>query len=59
MFKFFQKPGKGKLPVYFWIHGGAFINGSCDIQMCNPNYFLDYGIILVTFHYRLGPFGKK
>lgn len=47
-----------KLPVYFFIQGGGFA------ELSNPNYngtFLveasGHNIIVVTFNYRVGPFG--
>ena len=48
-------------PVMVWIHGGAFIWGSGNGQddLYGPHYLLDRDIVLVTFNYRLGPFGKS
>jgi carboxylesterase type B len=47
-----------KLPVYFFIQGGGFA------ELSNPNYNGTYlveasghNIIVVTFNYRVGPFG--
>ncbi|KAI2469061.1 alpha/beta-hydrolase [Annulohypoxylon bovei var. microspora] len=47
-----------KLPVYFFIHGGGFsvnsnpnLNGSGLIEASN------YNIVVVTFNYRVGPYG--
>lgn len=48
--------GTEKFPVLFWIHGGGFINEYGTLY--GPKYFMDYGIIVVTFNYRLGAFGK-
>jgi len=45
------------LPVMVWIHGGAFVCGSGDSKQYGPNYFMDYPVVLVTFNYRVGPFG--
>ncbi|OJJ46293.1 hypothetical protein ASPZODRAFT_152475 [Penicilliopsis zonata CBS 506.65] len=46
------------LPVFFWIHGGGFSSDS------NTNYngsglieAADMSIVIVTFNYRLGPYG--
>lgn len=46
------------LPVYFFIQGGGFA------ELSNPNYngsYLveasDHNIVVVTFNYRVGPFG--
>ncbi len=44
-----------KLPVIFFIHGGGFYSGSGNIY--GPELLLDHDVILVTFNYRLGPFG--
>lgn len=44
-----------KLPVIFFIHGGGFYAGSGNNY--GPELLLDHNVILVTFNYRLGPFG--
>ena len=46
-----------KLPVAFWIHGGAFINGYGHELEFDGEAFTKKGVILVTINYRLGPFG--
>lgn len=43
-------------PVLFWIHGGGYINEYGALY--NPRHFMDQGIVVVTFNYRLGPFGE-
>ncbi|KAF4518371.1 hypothetical protein B566_EDAN007098 [Ephemera danica] len=43
------------LPVVVYYHGGGFIIGSGTIY--EGEKFLDYDVILVLPHYRLGPFG--
>lgn len=45
-----------KLPVMFWIHGGAFVGGSGSDPGAG-NQFAKQGVILVTFNYRLGRLG--
>jgi hypothetical protein len=41
-----------------WIHGGANIRGSGGDSLYGPQFFADYGdIVLVTINYRLGAFG--
>ena len=41
-----------------WIHGGANTRGSGGQNLYGPQYFADYGdIVLVTINYRLGAFG--
>ncbi|XP_037079052.1 acylcarnitine hydrolase-like [Pollicipes pollicipes] len=47
----------GGLPVMVFIHGGSFTEGSGDEEIFGPNYFMDEAVVLVTFNYRLGPFG--
>ena len=44
------------MPVFFWIHGGAFQYGSGHFG-ANPDYLLESGLVVVTINYRLGPFG--
>ena len=44
-----------KMPVMFWIHGGALRFGSGDVYL--PDGILSKGKILVTINYRLGELG--
>lgn len=44
-----------KLPVIFYIHGGAFVFGSGTLY--GPKYLTKQGMILVTMQYRLGVLG--
>ncbi|CAH2107814.1 unnamed protein product [Euphydryas editha] len=46
-----------KLPVFFYIHGGAFISGSGDTDMHGPEFLLQHDVVLVTINYRLEAFG--
>ena len=46
----------GKLPVLFWIHGGAFQKGSATLGI-NPVDFAKEGIVVVNINYRLGALG--
>nr|CAH7751419.1 unnamed protein product [Callosobruchus chinensis] len=46
-----------RLPVFFWIHGGAFLVGSGGYDMQNPSYFMDEEVVVVTTNYRLGILG--
>nr|XP_023018925.1 venom carboxylesterase-6-like [Leptinotarsa decemlineata] len=48
---------KKNLPVMVWIYGGAYQKGSPVFGDHSPDLLLDEGIILVSFHYRLGIFG--
>jgi carboxylesterase type B len=51
-----EKTGNNTLlPVFFWIHGGAFQFGTST--SFGAKYLLDYDVILVTINYRLGPMG--
>nr|AIY68368.1 esterase [Leptinotarsa decemlineata] len=53
-----QKPSlNGSLPVMFFIYGGGFIEGASVEINYGPDHFMDYGVIIVTFNYRVGPFG--
>ena len=47
---------QGKLPVLFWIHGGAFQKGSATLGI-NPIDFAKEGIVVVNINYRLGALG--
>jgi len=50
-----RKPGE-KLPVIFWIHGGAFIGGASNLYRSDA--LVKGGrVIVVTANYRLGVFG--
>ena len=52
------------LPVMVWIHGGGFTMGSgnsgsiTDVGGPGPGFLLNRDVVLVTFNYRLGVFGK-
>ena len=43
-----------------WIHGGGFTfgSGNGETDFFGPEMLMDKDIVLVTFNYRLGPFGK-
>ena len=43
-----------KLPVAFWIHGGAFMNGCGSEIEFDGEAYCKRGVILVTVNYRLG-----
>lgn len=55
-----QQPGTGDelLPVLVWIHGGAYVAESSTYEYYGPQYVMDQEIVVVTFNYRLGLFGK-
>lgn len=46
-----------KLPVAFWIHGGAFMHGFSHESEFDGSAYCERGVILVTINYRLGAFG--
>ena len=52
-----SKDLKAKMPVMIWIHGGAYISGSCNSIVYDLDYLPLHEIVLVTINYRLGPFG--
>ncbi len=46
-----------KLPVLFWIHGGAFMHGCGSEKEFDGEGFARKGVILVTINYRVNVFG--
>lgn len=45
-------------PVLVWIHGGANVSGGAADPLYNGQRFVrDNEVVLVSFNYRLGPFG--
>ncbi len=49
--------GDEKLPVYVFIHGGAYATGSGSEIMYDGHRMAEQGIIVVTINYRLGALG--
>lgn len=47
----------GKLPVIFWVHGGAFMTGYGHSAHFDGEHFARQGVILVTINYRVNIFG--
>ncbi|MDE1987502.1 MAG: carboxylesterase family protein [Hyphomicrobiales bacterium] len=45
------------LPVMVWIHGGGYSNGSASMPLYWGDQLARKGAVVVTFGYRLGPFG--
>lgn len=41
-----------------WIHGGGFSMGSSKEEWYGPQFLIAHDIVLVTFNYRIGIFGK-
>ena len=50
------QPGD-KLPVFFWVHGGAFLHGCGAEKEFDGEQFARNGVILVTINYRVGALG--
>ncbi|MFB3776271.1 MAG: carboxylesterase/lipase family protein [Bryobacteraceae bacterium] len=48
---------QGKRPVLFWIHGGAFDQGSTSVALYDGEGLARKGVVVVTTNYRLGLFG--
>lgn len=51
------KSADEKLPVYVFIHGGAYFSGSGEVALYDGEDMAKKGIIVVTVNYRLGVFG--
>lgn len=50
--------GKGaKRPVYVWLHGGGFVEGSGSIPSFDGSALARQGVVVVTLNYRMGVFG--
>lgn len=48
---------RAHLPVLVWIYGGAFFNGSASMPLYWGDQLARKGAVVVTFGYRVGPFG--
>jgi para-nitrobenzyl esterase len=46
-----------RAPVMVWIHGGGYTNGSAAMPLYWGDRLARRGVIVVSFGYRLGPFG--
>jgi para-nitrobenzyl esterase len=44
-------------PVFVWIHGGAFTEGSGEVAVYDGAELAKKGLVVVTINYRLGVFG--
>lgn len=51
-----SSPNK-KLPVFFWIYGGGFAEGSSEVPVYEGTELARTGMVVVTINYRLGVFG--
>lgn len=47
-------PAADGLPVFVWIHGGSFQNGSNAVPVYDGSAFARDGVVAVTVNYRLG-----
>ncbi len=47
----------GRRPVMVWIHGGGFFAGFGGEERHDGSVLARKGVVVVTFNYRLGPFG--
>jgi para-nitrobenzyl esterase len=53
-----SRPPATPLPVMVWIHGGAFLAGAASDTYYDAAHFVAAtGVVVVSFNYRLGPFG--
>lgn len=46
-----------KLPVLFWIHGGAYTNGAGSLAWYHGSRLATRNCVVITINYRLGIFG--
>jgi para-nitrobenzyl esterase len=51
------KDAGARLPVMLWIYGGAYSEGAGSSPHNDGEALARKGVVLVTFNYRLGPFG--
>lgn len=51
------RPGRGRLPVMVYVHGGAFMNGAGSSVLYRPHRLAALGVVVVTINYRLGALG--
>ncbi len=49
---------EAKLPVMFWIHGGAFTTGSGSLSIYNGANLAKKDVVVVSINYRLGLMGS-
>jgi para-nitrobenzyl esterase len=48
---------RARLPVFVWIHGGGFTQGSGSVAVYDGTSLAGDGIVVVNFNYRMGVFG--
>ncbi|GLH01952.1 Esterase FE4 [Gryllus bimaculatus] len=44
-------------PVLVYMHGGSFLEGHGGLRFVEPQLLMEHDLLLVSFNYRLGPFG--
>ncbi|XP_031828014.2 carboxylic ester hydrolase-like [Nomia melanderi] len=44
-------------PVMVWIYGGAYSSGYGNSSLYGPDFFLEEGVVFVSFNYRVGVLG--
>ena len=44
-------------PTMVYFHGGGYLVGDGGADFYGAEWFMDYGVVLVTVNYRLGPLG--
>jgi len=49
---------RARLPVMFWVFGGAFRTGSASSPNFDGTNFAKQGVVLVTMNYRIGRLGQ-
>jgi para-nitrobenzyl esterase len=45
------------MPVMVWIYGGGFTTGASNIPIYDGRHLAEKGVVVVSFNYRVGPFG--
>lgn len=51
------QPGRDRLPVMVWIHGGGYLQGASSQRVYDGASLARRGVVVVTLNYRLGPLG--
>lgn len=51
------RSARDRRPVMVWIYGGGYYRGSGSLPMYDGEALARKGVVVVTFNYRLGPFG--
>ncbi len=51
------RTARARLPVFVWIHGGAYVAGSGSAPAIDGRNLAQQGLVIVTFNYRLGALG--